>query len=157
VGALGSRRVAVGAALALGLALWTAGAAPSALLLFLALAVVGAADAAMDIAMNANGAAYERGSGRSLLHRPHAGWRPGPVAGAGLAAGAAAVGLGLTAQLVAIGTVIGVVAVAARSGLVAPDPPPVEVPAIGDGRRPGGHRWALWALAGAVVAGAVVE
>jgi MFS family permease len=83
---LGSRPVVVGAAVALGASLWTAGAAPDPVSLFVALAVVGAADAAMDIAMNANGAAYERARGRSVLHRLHGAWSLGALAAAPAAA-----------------------------------------------------------------------
>jgi MFS family permease len=164
VGRAGSGRVAVGAALALAAALWTAGAAPSAAGLFGALALVGAADAAMDIAMNANGAAYERGAGRSLLHRLHGAWSLGAVAGAGVAAGAAALGIGLTVQLVAVGVVIAAAAIAARPGLV---PHPAELaslprPSGTEGRQnAAGRRRSplrpLAVLAAATVGGAVLE
>ncbi|HKE73900.1 MAG TPA: MFS transporter [Acidimicrobiales bacterium] len=161
VGRAGSGRVAVAAALALAAALWTAGAAPTPALLFAALALVGAADAAMDIAMNANGAAYERGAGRSLLHRLHGAWSLGAVAGAGLAAGAAARGVGLTAQLVAVGAFIAAAGLAARPGLVPPaaeraslPPPPSEPAGPGRWRRPFGP---LAALAAATVGGALLE
>ena len=63
----GSRQVTTGAAVAIGVSLWATGAAPSAPLTFVALAVAGAADAAMDAAMNANGAAFEASTGRSAL------------------------------------------------------------------------------------------
>jgi MFS family permease len=121
VGAVGSRPVAVGAGLALAASLWTAGAAPHAGALFAALALVGAADAGMDIAMNANGAAYERRSGRSLMHRLHGAWSLGALAGAGIAAAAAGAGVGLTAQLVAVGAVVAAAVAIARPGLVAGD------------------------------------
>jgi MFS family permease len=158
VGRVGSRPVAVGAALALAASLWTAGAAPAPVLLFGALAVVGAADAAMDIAMNANGAAYERGSGRSLMHRLHGGWSLGAVAGAGVAAAAAGLGVGLTAQLAAVGAVVAAAALAARRRLV---PHPAELASL---PRPSGtpvrqRRWVgpLVVLAAATVGGAIVE
>ena len=82
VGRTGSRPVVVVAATTLGASLWTAGAAPRPVVLFLALTFVGAADATMDIAMNANGAAYERRTGRSVLHRLHGAWSLGALAGA---------------------------------------------------------------------------
>jgi MFS family permease len=115
---LGSRPVVVGAAVALGASLWTAGAAPDPVSLFVALAVVGAADAAMDIAMNANGAAYERARGRSVLHRLHGAWSLGALAAAGLAAAAAAAGVSLTWQLAAVGVVLASVVAATQGGLV---------------------------------------
>jgi MFS family permease len=149
VGVVGSRPVAVGAALALAASLWTAGAAPHAAVLFAALALIGAADAGMDIAMNANGAAYERRSGRSLMHRMHGAWSLGALAGAGIAAAAAGAGIGLTAQLVAVGAVVAGAVAVARPGLVAGDahapgatvapggPGPPDRPAAD---RPAGHR-----------------
>ncbi len=121
VGRTGSRPVVVAAATVLGASLWTAGAAPEPAVLFLALTFIGAADAAMDIAMNANGAAYERRTGRSVLHRLHGAWSLGALAGAGLAAMAAAAGISLTWQLAAAGTVIAAGVLATRSGLVADD------------------------------------
>ena len=159
VGRAGSARVAVGAALALAAALWTAGAAPSPALLFGALAVVGAADAAMDIAMNANGAAHERGSGRSLLHRLHGAWSLGAVAGAAVAAGAAALGVPLTLQLIAVGVVIGAAALAARPGLVSRPAELASLPGpAGPAERHHNRRWGpLAVLAAATVGGALLE
>lgn len=121
VGRVGSRPVVVAAALALGASLWTAGAAPEPALLFVALAVIGAADATMDIAMNANGSAYERGTGRSILHRLHGAWSLGALAGSGLAAVAAGARVSLTWQLAAVGVAIAAGVLTTRSGLVATD------------------------------------
>jgi MFS family permease len=121
VGRFGSRPTVVGAAVALGASLWMAGAAPQPVLLFLALAVIGAADASLDIAMNANGAAYERGTGRSVMHRLHAAWSFGALAAGGLAAAAAAAGISLTWQLAAVGVFIAGSVVATRAGLVGGD------------------------------------
>lgn len=135
----GSRPVVVAAALALGASLWTAGAAPGPVALFAALALVGAADAAMDIAMNANGSAYERRSGRSVLHRLHGAWSLGALGAAGLAASAAALEVPLTLHLVAVGAAIGVGVVAVRGGLVRGREPAPAVatappdPVTGDG------------------------
>lgn len=170
----GSRPVVVAAGLALGTSLWTAGAAPGPVVLFAALAVVGAADAAMDIAMNANGSAYERRSGRSVLHRLHGAWSLGALGAAGLAATAAALDVPLTAHLVAVGAAIGAGVVAARGGLVGgrepvpaatPAPPgPGAIagegpdPATGDGAAPRRRRVGpLVVLGAATVGGAVIE
>ncbi|HEX6567580.1 MAG TPA: MFS transporter, partial [Acidimicrobiales bacterium] len=145
---LGSRPVVVAAALALAASLWTAGAAAEPAVLFVALAAIGAADATMDIAMNANGAALERWSGRSIMHRLHGAWSLGALAGAGLAAAAAGVGVPLTAQLAAVGAVIAVGVVVSRPGLMAADaggaagpsavpdePAALGASTVGDGRR----------------------
>jgi MFS family permease len=136
VGRVGSRPVVVAAALALAASLWTAGAAPEPALLFLALAVIGAADATMDIAMNANGAAYERRSGASVMHRLHGAWSLGALAAAGLAAAAAGLGVSLTWQLAAVGAVIAVGVVASRTGLVHDD----AAALVAANHRPAGER-----------------
>jgi hypothetical protein len=100
-----SRRVAVTAGVALGASLPLVGEARSGVTFFLAMAVVGVFDAGMDIAMNANGAAYERLSGRSVLHRLHAAWSLGALTAAALAGLAVAAGLSLTAHLALVGAV----------------------------------------------------
>ncbi len=169
VGRVGSRPVVVAAALALAGSLWTAGAAPEPLSLFAALCVIGAADATMDIAINANGAAYERRAGRSVMHRLHGAWSLGAVAGAGLAAASAALGVSLTWQLAAVGAAIAAGVVATRRGLVPDDAAAGVVPGVplGDGATPlpaGGarSRWRprlgpLVILGAATVGGAVIE
>ncbi|MGH9228582.1 MAG: MFS transporter, partial [Acidimicrobiales bacterium] len=84
VGRWGSRPVLVVAAGGLGASLWTVGAAPNAATLFAALTVVGATDAAMDISMNANGAALEAARvAQPGPERPGAG---GATSGSGSAA-----------------------------------------------------------------------
>lgn len=157
VGRVGSRTVVVVAALALGASLWLAGAAPSPVLLAAALALIGAADAAMDIAMNANAGAYEALSGRSVMHRLHGLWSVGALAGAGAAALAAGVGVPLTAQLALTGAVIAVAVWITRGGLV----PGVQATAAAtpDGGPAPMLTWAgpLVVLAAATVGGAVVE
>jgi MFS family permease len=169
VGVFGSRRVVVTATVALGASLWTAGAAPSAGALFAALAVVGAADAAMDISMNANGAAYEDRTGRSVMHGFHGAWSLGALGGAGLAALAAVAGVSLTVHLAMVGAVIAAAVLATRSGLVADDELPTTARA--DSARVGTRhahtpkrqglvgrvRAPIVVLAAATVAGAVVE
>ena len=176
VGRIGSRPVAVGGALGMAASLWTAGAAPHPVVLFVALLGIGAADAAMDIAMNANGAAYERVSGRSLMHRLHGAWSLGSLAAASVAALLAAAGVSLTWHLLGVGIVVAACALASRPWLVADDRLPDRHPAAAP--QPGAaemqtpvptagpnppRRWAsrapgpLVALAALTVAGAVIE
>lgn len=169
IGRAGSRPVLVASALALGATLWSAGAAPRPVALFGALVVIGAADAAMDIAMNANGAAGERRTGRSVMHRLHGAWSLGALAGAGLAAAAAGLGLSPTWHLTAVGVAVAVGVVATRDGLVddagdvvAPAGTTEGRPAMpGGGARPGRARRALTrplvVLGAATVGGAVIE
>jgi MFS family permease len=121
VGRWGSRPVMLVAAGGLGASLWTVGAAPNAPTLFAALTVVGATDAAMDIAMNANGAAYEGRAGRSVMHALHGAWSVGALAAAGVAAACAAAGVPLTVQLTVVGAVIAGSVLATRRGLVGGD------------------------------------
>jgi MFS family permease len=120
-GRFGSRPVVVSAAIALGASLWTAGAAPHPAVLFLAFLVIGAADASLDVAMNLNGAAYERTTGRLVMNRLHGAWSLGALAGGGLAAGAAAAGVALTWQLAVVGAGLALAVVATRHGLVRGD------------------------------------
>jgi MFS family permease len=123
---VGSRRVLLVAAGGLGASLWTVGAAPNAPTLFAALTVVGATDAAMDISMNANGAASEARSGRSVMHGLHGIWSLGALAAAGIAAVGAATGVPLTLHLALVGAVIAGSVLATRRGLVGDDArPPV--------------------------------
>lgn len=121
VGAFGSRRVLLASGGTLAAVLWLAGVAPSPATLFAALVVLGAADAAMDISMNANGAGLERQAGRSLLHGLHAAWSVGALAAAGLAAAAAGVGLPLTVHLLLAGSAIAAFVGWSRPGLVRND------------------------------------
>jgi MFS family permease len=177
VARVGSRTLAVGACVALGATLWLTGTAPGPVTLFLALCVVGAADAAMDIAMNANGAAYERRSGRSGLHRLHAAWSFGALGAALVAAGAGALDVPLTVHLLVVGGAIAGAAAVSRWGLVPDDEPApaaspsaVDGPADGTGTgRPGARAGrsavrtrrrvptALAVLGAATVGGAVIE
>ena len=166
VGTLGSRTLVVAAAVTLGACMWLAGAAPNAPVLLLALAVVGAADACMDIAMNANGAAFEDRSDRSVMHRLHGAWSVGALAAAGVAGVAAAAGVPLTVHLAAVGLVILAAGLVARPGLVPGHPEPslgrdsTTATAADSLQNPPGRRLARWplvALAGATVGGAVIE
>jgi MFS family permease len=160
IGTLGSRPVVVGSALALGASLWTAGAAPTGQTLALALAVIGASDAAMDTAMNANAAAYEGRTARSIMHRLHGAWAVGALAAAGVAAVAAAVRVPLTVQLAVTGLVIAGTVVAVRTGLVPGRhaPPPVAAAPASPSASPG----AVWVrplvvLGLLTVGGAIIE
>ncbi|HEY8526802.1 MAG TPA: MFS transporter [Acidimicrobiales bacterium] len=125
--AVGSRTLAVGAAVALGGCLWLAGAAPNAGSLFAALAVIGAVDAAMDIAMNANGAIYEDRTSRSVMHRLHAAWSFGALAAAGLAALAATTEVPLTVHLAVVGALLAAACLFARPALAPTEPPEAPV------------------------------
>jgi MFS family permease len=165
VSRLGSRPVLVVAAGGLGASLWTVGAAPNAPMLFAALTVVGATDAAMDISMNANGAAYGSRSGRSVMHGLHGTWSLGALAAAGVAAASAAAGVPLTAHLALAGTVIAGSVLVTRRGLVGGDADHARVPADAAAvdampeRAAGSRRLIrpIVVLAAATVGGAIIE
>jgi MFS family permease len=163
VGRWGSRPVMLVAAGGLGASLWTVGAAPNAPTLFAALTVVGATDAAMDIAMNANGAAYEGRAGRSVMHALHGAWSVGALAAAGVAAACAAAGVPLTVQLTVVGAVIAGSVLATRRGLVGGDVrSPVAGGDVAHARRsraatPRRAIRPIVVLAAATVGGAIIE
>jgi MFS family permease len=163
VSRVGSRPVLLVAAGGLGASLWTVGAAPTAPTLFAALTVVGATDAAMDISMNANGAAYETRSGRSVMHGLHGTWSLGALAAAGIAAAGAATGVPLTLHLALVGAVIAGSVLATRRGLVGDD---ARTPVAADssdpeptpGRAAAPRRIRpIVVLAAATVGGAIIE
>ena len=164
VSRVGSRPVLLVGAGGLGASLWMVGAAPNAPTLFAALTVVGATDAVMDISMNANGAAYETRSGRSVMHGLHGTWSLGALAAAGIAAAGAATGVPLTLHLALVGAVIAGSVLATRRGLVgddarrpvaaaadAPEPTPERAAASRRPIRP------IVVLAAATVGGAIIE
>jgi MFS family permease len=153
VGRFGSRRVVVASSLTLAASLWTTGAAPTPAVLFLALVLVGAADGAMDIAMNANGAAYERRAGASVMHRLHGAWSLGALAAAGLAAGSAALGVPLSWHLAGVGAVVAVAVGTSRPRLATGDALTARAAspadeAIGAATGPAGERAATAAAPG---------
>jgi MFS family permease len=155
-----SRRVTVAAGTLLGAGLWAAGAAPSAPALFAVLAALGAADAAMDVSMNANGAAYEGDTGRSTLHGLHAAWSIGALCTGGIAAAAASADVSPTVQLAVVGAIVASLALWSSGGLVDhdPAPPPADAADANDtARRRSRLPMSLLVLAAAVVAGALLE
>jgi predicted MFS family arabinose efflux permease len=88
--------------------------------LLLALLVVGALNGALDIAMNAQGVVVERAAGRPLFNSLHAAFSFGALAGAGLAAGAAAAGIAPFPHLAGV-AVLGALAAAALTPGLLPD------------------------------------
>ncbi|MGH2962077.1 MAG: MFS transporter, partial [Solirubrobacterales bacterium] len=105
--------------------------------LFAATAAVGAVNGALDIAMNAQGLAVERAGGRRIFNSLHAGFSFGALAGAGLAAGAAALGVAPLAHLAAVAVLGGCAAAVVSPHLLrdaqSADP---AVPAIARPSRP---------------------
>jgi beta-phosphoglucomutase-like phosphatase (HAD superfamily)/fucose permease len=89
----GSRRMTLVGGVADTLAVNLVVLAPHPLVLAPCLLVLGAANATMDMSMNAHGVKVEQDLGRPIMSSLHAGWSFGGVAGAGLAAALVALGL----------------------------------------------------------------
>ena len=81
--------------------------------------VYGMGTGVWDVAMNVEGAAVERGLGRAILPRFHAGWSVGSVSGAGVGVLVTALGVPITGHLVLAAMVVLVALPAARSFLPA--------------------------------------
>ena len=73
----------------------------------------GFANGAWDVAMNVQGAIVERGLGRAIMPRFHAGYSVGTVAGALIGAGAVALRVPVTAHVIAAGLIIAAAVVVA--------------------------------------------
>lgn len=129
IGWLGERRtvavmsLAAAAGLATVAAGYRLGIPPVAAGLFM----FGFGSGAWDVAMNVQGAAVERGLGRSIMPRFHAGWSIGTVAGAGTGAAMVALGVTVTVHLLMVAAVVAAaVPTAARRFLSAAAPPAHE-------------------------------
>ncbi len=119
---LGSGRLASGGLVALAVAIWAAGVAPSWALLAGALLVAGALDAVVDVAQNAHGLRVQRHYGRSILNTFHGVWSIGAVTGGLLGSAAAGLGVPLAVHLGVTAVVFaGVALLAGRAMLPGPD------------------------------------
>jgi MFS family permease len=102
----GSAPVTRAGALALAAALTLPALAPTPLALGLALAVLGAANGALDVAMNAQGIAVERRASRPIYASFHAALSFGAVAGAASAGAVAALDVSPAVHLAALGAIL---------------------------------------------------
>jgi hypothetical protein len=102
VARIGSRRATLLAATALALALPLPVLAPTAALVAVALAFLGAANATLDVAMNAQGVAVEAAVGRPVLSSFHGLFSLGGLAGAAAAVGTMAVGVAAVVHALAV-------------------------------------------------------
>ncbi|MBB5963017.1 MFS transporter [Planomonospora venezuelensis] len=108
--------------------------APSFPLLLVASALFGLAFGALDIAMNAQGAAVERAHGRPLMNGMHAGWCAGAISAGLLGTAAIAAGLSFTAHLTLV-ALVSLPAAATLSRTYLPDPAPEPADAGAGTRR----------------------
>jgi Major Facilitator Superfamily len=105
--------------------------APSLPALMGAALVFGAANATLDVAMNAHGVAVERVLGRPIMSSLHAGWSIGGLAGAGLGALLAAGGVEARVNLIVVPVAIcGLALVATRELLPATEDIAPALPAL---------------------------
>lgn len=117
-GRYGSRRVTLVACLLLCSALALPGIAPSWPALGGALMVFGAADASMDVGMNAHGVAVQEKYGRSIMNGFHGFWSLGAVLGSLTGSFAASRGIPVEVHLGFAGVALGVFALAATPWLL---------------------------------------
>lgn len=150
---VGSRGATLGAGAVLATAAAAIGWAPDAAVLALVLGVAGAADGAMDAAMNDHGAALEGALDRPLLNGLHAWWSVGAALAGVSGAVAASRGLAVTTHLAAVAAVA--VALLAWAGTRMLGLPSAAAAAPGDPRR--GLRVVGMVLVVATVLAAVVE
>ena len=94
----------------------------------------GAGAGAGDVAMNIQGTAVERGLGRAILPKFHAGWSIGTVAGAALGTIMVAWHVPVTAHLLAVAVTVGLVLAVATRGFLPTSAQPAQ-----EGRE-GGHK-----------------
>ena len=122
VGALvsrfGSRRVVGISALALAVVLPTPGLASSLPLLLLAVVLLGAANGGLDVAMNAQAVAVERGYGRPIMSSFHAAWSFGGLGGAALGGLLASRGVGPLPHFAAVAVLAAIAFVVAYGALL---------------------------------------
>lgn len=123
LGRVGSRRLVLIAATGVAVLLPLIAVVPSAFALAAVLTALGLLDVQNDMAMNAQGVIVQRGLGRSIMQRLHAGWSLGFVVGAGVGSLAAAAGIGVGTHLSAVSVALLVTLFATRSWLIPVDPP----------------------------------
>jgi MFS family permease len=118
VSRLGSRRVVGTAAFLLSVSLLMPALAPNLPALVLALVMLGAANGGLDVAMNAQAVAVERGYGRPIMSSFHAAWSFGGLAGAALGGLSASQGIGPLPHFSAVAVLSAIAFVVAYGSLL---------------------------------------
>lgn len=114
----GSRRVVGTTALLLSLSVVLPALAPGFLLLVPAIAVLGAANGALDVSMNSQAVAVEKGYGRPIMSSFHAAFSFGGLAGASVGGLVASAGAGPLPHLAAVAAVCAAAAAIAYKALL---------------------------------------
>lgn len=128
---LGSRRLLVGAAVALSIGMPFIALVPVAPLLLVLLTLLGTLDVFNDVSMNAQGVMVQQNLGRSIMNRLHAMWSLGFTGGAVIGSAASAAHIDIRIHLGVVGAVlVGTVLVVQRWLIPADapvEPPPTEL------------------------------
>ncbi|MFJ6015255.1 MFS transporter [Streptomyces sp. NPDC092952] len=136
---LGSRRLAVAAAVGLVLVLLALPVAPNYPVALLVVACDGVAVGALNVAMNAQGAALEAAHGRTAMARLHATFSAGSLLAALLASGVNLVTTELATHFGIAAALLLLLLVTTRAGLLPDDPAPAPADGAGapatDGRK----------------------
>ncbi len=114
----GSRRVVGATALLLPLSIVLPALAPGLLFLVLAVAVLGAANGALDVSMNSQAVAVEKGYGRPIMSSFHAAFSFGGLAGALIGGLVASAGVGPLPHLAAVAALCATAAAVAYRALL---------------------------------------
>jgi len=114
----GSRRVVGATAFLLPLSVALPALAPGLLLLVPAIAVLGAANGALDVSMNSQAVAVEKGYGRPIMSSFHAAFSFGGLAGASIGGLVASAGVGPLPHLAAVAALCATAAVVAYRALL---------------------------------------
>jgi MFS family permease len=114
--------------------------APNLVALTGAFVFLGLASGFLDVAMNANAVAVERGYRRPIMSGLHGLWSVGLLAGSAVGTGAAALGAGVVLHFSLAAAGLVVLAVVATRGLLSTAPPPVARQAAG----PVLPTWGAW-------------
>ena len=141
----GSRRVTRSFLVAVCVLLALAGLAPSLGLLIVATFAYGAANGALDVAMNTQGTSIEKHAGRLILSSLHAGFSAGGLLGALIGAAAAAADLDVRVHLALVGAIAMAIGLPMTRDLL-----PADADAAPEGpsfARPSRALWALGILA----------
>lgn len=128
---LGSRRLLVGAAVALSIGMPFIALVPVAPLLLVLLTLLGTLDVFNDVSMNAQGVMVQQNLGRSIMNRLHAMWSLGFTGGAVIGSAASAAHIDIRIHLGVVGAVLLGTLLVVQRWLIPADapvePPPTEL------------------------------
>ncbi|HEY6763002.1 MAG TPA: MFS transporter [Baekduia sp.] len=131
----------------LGLGLVVPAVMPSVALLAVATFVLGLANGTLDVSQNVQGVEVERRAGRAIFSSMHAAFSAGGLAGAGIAALAAATHVGAAVNFLVVGVAAAALGEWVSRSLIADSPAPEPETASASPAGTAGGRWKLRGLA----------